>query len=287
MTTFVCTGNAGKVQEYFAYLGGSKRSPLVGIDGLEEDTGLAFVEPEENYNTFLGNAFLKLATSVRYVADTVARGASPDDIQRVLVDDSGLCVPALNFEPGVHSAYFGGHPRSAEKNRVKLREEIARTFAKDASQNTHEELRLPAFFVCFILSAKISHAMLREVLSPQFRIRDFRSSPLEKIEKEALQQVNSVIEQGESAGGAFQKSVSWSELFNGMPIDDTFDIDFGYCLGEVSTKEQCLIPGAGHGYDCLFYAKQHPARSFASIPMDQKNAESHRALAMKSLRERF
>jgi inosine/xanthosine triphosphate pyrophosphatase family protein len=260
---------------------------LVGIDDLEDDTGLGFVEPEENYNFFLGNAFLKLATSVRYVADTVARGASPDDIQRALVDDSGLCVPALNFEPGVHSAYFGGHPRSAEKNRTKLREDIALKFNTDLQQISSKELRLPAFFVCFILSAKISHAMLREVLSPQFRIRDFRSAPLETIEKEALLNVNTTMELGKEAGGFFRKTVSWKELFVGLPIDDTFDIDFGYCLGEVSTKEQNLIPGAGHGYDSLFYAKQHPTLSFASIPLDQKNGESHRALAMKSLKERF
>jgi inosine/xanthosine triphosphate pyrophosphatase family protein len=285
VTTFVCTGNAGKIQEYYAALGTRGTTNLVGIDTLEEQSGLGFVEPEENYNFFLGNALLKLATSLRYVADTVARGAKPDAVSRIIVDDSGLCVPALGFEPGVHSAYYGGQPRSAEKNRQRLKEEIAKQHGASKWEPHSPELRLPAFFVCFILSAKISHELLGEALNPQFRIRDFLSAPLEQLEQEALQSVAREMANGEHAGGAMHRDMAWKNLFTGLTSNDVFSMDFGYCLGEVSTVEQNLIPGAGHGYDSQFYAKQHPKLSFASVSLEQKNGESHRALAMNLLKK--
>src|SRR5690606_17610589 len=39
-------------------------------------------------------------------------------------DDSGICVRALQGAPGVHSAYFGGHPRTDAANNNRLLKEL-------------------------------------------------------------------------------------------------------------------------------------------------------------------
>ena len=68
--------------------------------------------PEETGETFYENALIK----ANAVAGS-ARGCA------VLADDTGLCVNALNGEPGVYSARYGGDHDSA-KNRKKLLEDL-------------------------------------------------------------------------------------------------------------------------------------------------------------------
>ncbi len=60
--------------------------------------------PKEEGHTFLDNALLKAA----YVAKATGLPA--------LADDSGLVVPALGGEPGVHSARYGGRATDRERN---------------------------------------------------------------------------------------------------------------------------------------------------------------------------
>lgn len=96
----VATNNAGKLQEIRALLQG------VHILSLQ-DIGFTQVVPEP-YDTFEENAHIK-AQTVHHFCD-----------KNVLSDDSGLCVPALDNEPGVHSAYYGGEPRSDANNNEKL-----------------------------------------------------------------------------------------------------------------------------------------------------------------------
>jgi XTP/dITP diphosphohydrolase len=71
------------------------------------DVGLA-LEVDETGGTFYENAALK----ARVFA--TATGLA------VLADDSGLVVDALNGEPGVRSARFGGLATPAERNRLLL-----------------------------------------------------------------------------------------------------------------------------------------------------------------------
>ena len=85
----VASNNPGKLRELEAML-----KPL-GFDPVAQST-LGVTEAEEPHETFLENALAK----ARHAC--VATGLPS------LADDSGLCVPSLAGEPGVHSAYYGG-----------------------------------------------------------------------------------------------------------------------------------------------------------------------------------
>lgn len=85
----VASGNPGKLRELEAML-----RPL-GLEPVPQ-AALGVTEAEEPHETFLENALAK----ARHAAVTTGLPA--------LADDSGLCVPALAGEPGVHSAYYAG-----------------------------------------------------------------------------------------------------------------------------------------------------------------------------------
>ena len=89
MKLVLASGNPGKLREIGALL-----APL-GIELLPQ-AQLGIAEAEEPHDSFLENALVK------------ARHASRACGLPALADDSGLCVPALGGEPGVHSAYFAG-----------------------------------------------------------------------------------------------------------------------------------------------------------------------------------
>ena len=79
------TGNPHKLQE---------------INDISSDSGVEFVlppsgfNPVENGNTFAENSYIK-AKEAALLSGTVA-----------LADDSGLCIEALNGEPGLNSARY-------------------------------------------------------------------------------------------------------------------------------------------------------------------------------------
>jgi XTP/dITP diphosphohydrolase len=101
----VASNNPGKLRELAALL-----APL-GIEALAQ-SDFHVTEAEEPHETFLENALAK------------ARNAARATGLPALADDSGLCVPALNGEPGVHSAYYAGKGGSREerdaRNNAKL-----------------------------------------------------------------------------------------------------------------------------------------------------------------------
>jgi XTP/dITP diphosphohydrolase len=120
----IASNNPGKLRELKALL-----EPL-GIETIAQRE-LGVDEVEEPHETFLENALAK------------ARHASRATHLPALADDSGLCVPALGGEPGVHSAYFAGRGGSREerdtRNNAKLVEKLARS--KDRS----------AFYYCVLV----------------------------------------------------------------------------------------------------------------------------------------
>ena len=95
----VATHNAGKLREMRQLL-----APY-GITPASADE-LGLVEPDETGMTFAANASLK------------AEAACHASGLPAFADDSGLCVEALNGEPGIHSARFakeaGGFAQAME-----------------------------------------------------------------------------------------------------------------------------------------------------------------------------
>ena len=87
-TLVVATHNPGKVIEIGALL--DNRFTLLAAGAL------SLAEPDETESTFVGNAILK------------ARAAAHASGHIALADDSGLCVAALDGDPGIHSARWAG-----------------------------------------------------------------------------------------------------------------------------------------------------------------------------------
>ncbi len=85
----IASHNAGKVREI---------AELLGPHGIEPVSAgsLGLPEPEETGTTFIANAELKALAA----ADLSGLPA--------LADDSGLCVEALNGDPGIFSARWAG-----------------------------------------------------------------------------------------------------------------------------------------------------------------------------------
>ena len=105
----IASNNPGKLRELRALL-----EPL-GIEAVAQ-SDFAVTEAEEPHETFIENALAK----ARHAANMTGLPA--------LADDSGLCVPALFGEPGVHSAYYAGRDGSREerdaRNNAKLVEQL-------------------------------------------------------------------------------------------------------------------------------------------------------------------
>lgn len=113
------THNSGKVRELRDLM-----APL-GFDVVSA-IELNLPEPEETESTFKGNAILKAR------AAALATGAP------ALSDDSGLAVEALNGEPGIYSARWGGPTRDF----YLAMEKVEKALAEEGSGNTR------AKFVC-------------------------------------------------------------------------------------------------------------------------------------------
>ncbi len=97
----IASNNEGKLREIQQLL-----APL-NIEVMPQSV-FNITEAEEPHCTFIENALAK------------ARHASLHSSLPALADDSGICVDALQGNPGVHSARYGGEPKSDEKNNQTL-----------------------------------------------------------------------------------------------------------------------------------------------------------------------
>ena len=102
----LASNNAGKLRELTSLL-----APL-HIEVIAQGE-LGVPEAEEPHPSFVENALAK------------ARHAARITGLPALADDSGLCVDALHGAPGVHSARYGGEPKSDARNNQKLLDALA------------------------------------------------------------------------------------------------------------------------------------------------------------------
>lgn len=110
----LASNNAGKVREIHDLLAS------LDLDVIPHGA-LGITEADEPHHTFVENALAK------------ARHAAQASGLPALADDSGICVAALDGEPGVHSAYYAGHPRSDDANNRKL----VAALADEADRRAH------------------------------------------------------------------------------------------------------------------------------------------------------
>jgi XTP/dITP diphosphohydrolase len=97
----LASSNPGKLRELAELF-----APL-GIEVVPQGA-LGVPDADEPHATFVENALAKARNAAR-------RARLP-----ALADDSGICVAALDGEPGVHSARFAGEPKSDQRNNEKL-----------------------------------------------------------------------------------------------------------------------------------------------------------------------
>ena len=117
-TLVIASGNAGKLREIGAIL-----APL-GCEVLTQaDLGIA--DAEEPHLTFIENALAK------------ARHTSALARLPALADDSGVCVPALGGEPGVHSARYAGDAAQREERDARNNQKLVAALASSADRRAY------------------------------------------------------------------------------------------------------------------------------------------------------
>ena len=103
MKIFLATGNKHKIDEIKAIFKNVKDIEILSIkDGIE------IPEVVEDGNTFEANSAKKALEIAKFTG------------MITIADDSGLCVDALNGEPGVYSARYSGEGATDASNNEKL-----------------------------------------------------------------------------------------------------------------------------------------------------------------------
>ena len=135
----IATNNVGKAKE-FAEIFEPKGYSVKTLRDFPE-----LEEVEETGTTFEENARLK--------AETIANALQTI----VLADDSGLCVDALDGQPGVYSARFAGEPKSDAANNAKLLSELGGLVGEE---------RAAHFTCCLVLAAPNTESLVVQAECP-------------------------------------------------------------------------------------------------------------------------
>lgn len=132
-TIYLASGNPGKLREFRALVSAAHSG--LGLDLLPQYATLP--EFPESAETFAENA----AGKALYYSRTSSH--------MVFSDDSGLVVPALGGEPGVHSARYAGIGATNDQKIAKLLEALRGKKGADRA----------AYFVCVIAVAQLGRAI--------------------------------------------------------------------------------------------------------------------------------
>jgi XTP/dITP diphosphohydrolase len=92
---FIGSGNPNKIREMSSLFSEFSGQIYSAID-------LNIPEPEEDQDTFIGNAELKAKYYGKHAKEIHGKGVV------AIADDSGLCIEALDGKPGIHSARWAG-----------------------------------------------------------------------------------------------------------------------------------------------------------------------------------
>jgi XTP/dITP diphosphohydrolase len=111
----IATHNPGKLAEMRDLL-----APY-GIDAVSAGE-LGLGEPEETGTTFVANARIK--------ADAAAKATGLP----AFADDSGLCVEALDGQPGIHSARWAGDSKNFNEAMLRIERLLQERGAKQSAQ---------------------------------------------------------------------------------------------------------------------------------------------------------
>jgi len=111
----IATHNQGKLAEMHDLL------VPYGVDAVSAGE-LNLAEPEETGTTFGANARIK--------ADAAARATGLP----AFADDSGLCVDALDGQPGIHSARWAGDSRNFSEAMLRVERLLQERGAREAAQ---------------------------------------------------------------------------------------------------------------------------------------------------------
>jgi len=130
-TLVVATHNRHKTDEIAAVLAGFF-DDFTDLATLAEQHGSdSAPEPEENADSFEGNARIKAEAA----AIAPAIGSAEGELW-ILADDSGIEADALDGRPGVFSARFAGENATDADNRAHLLKELDAAGAKTAEQRS-------------------------------------------------------------------------------------------------------------------------------------------------------
>lgn len=135
MKLYLATGNLHKIGEVSAILAAS------GIDAEVLPPSAVGGMPEvfEDGDTFEANARKKALALLEQVR--VHNGCSTNWI--VVADDSGICVDALDGQPGIRSARFGGDAATDADNNTKM---------LDLLEDVPDESRTAAFHCAIVVA---------------------------------------------------------------------------------------------------------------------------------------
>ena len=125
----IASNNPGKLRELAQLL-----APL-GIEAVPQSQ-LGVAETDEPHGTFVENALAK------------ARSASRATGLPALADDSGLCVPALGGEPGVHSAYYAGTEGARAERDARNNAKLVAALAQAPDRS--------AFYYCVLVLVRLA-----------------------------------------------------------------------------------------------------------------------------------